>query len=175
MLSPFLLYKICKCTHANCMIILTIAMAIVVVLLLPIHVGVSCYVDLDNDCLVVLMSLYGVVFFDSIIDTDGANINYKGSVNGSIAIVDIEFVDIDDILRALQYRSINCQVSADINNCKYMGVQSTVLALASMIAPIINDATDTVLTASGGLGRANYINVSCNVSTTPSAIFLALH
>lgn len=156
------------------MIILTVMLSIVVVLLLPIHMSVDIYIDLDNHCLVVLMSMYGIIFFDSLIDTDGININYKGSINGSIPIVDIDFVDIDDIILALDYRRIKCHVSADMSNCKYMGAMSAVLALSSMIAPIVNGNTNTTMSTVGAMGKANYINLIVGVSTTPCAIIRAL-
>lgn len=157
------------------MIILTIIMSIVVVVLLPIHIGVDIYIDLDNGCLVVLMSLYGIIFFDSMIDTDGTNINYKGSINGSIAIIDIDFVDIDDLLLCMQYRSISCSVSANMSKCKYMPWLSGALALSSIVTPIVNRVTDTTMATSCVVGDSNYINLAVHVSTTPLALARALN
>ncbi len=156
------------------MIILTIIMSIIVLVLMPINIGIDLYTDLDNKCVVVLMSIYGVVFFDSMIDTDGTNINYKGSINGSVAIVDIDFVDIDDILRAMQYRSIRCRIGTDISNCKYMYMLSFVLAVFSIATPIINETTDTNMSTTCDMCGNNYMNVSMKLSSTPLAVAGAL-
>ncbi len=157
------------------MITLTIIMSVVVVLLLPIHVGIDLYFDMDNKCLVVLFSMYGVIFFDSMIDTDGTNINYKGSINGSIAIVDIDFVDIDDILLSMQYRSVSCSVGTNFTNCNYIGWLSSVLALSSIVTPIVNNATDTTMSTRCDASDSNYINLAVHLSTTPLAFARALN
>lgn len=162
--------------HKLCvMITLTIIMSLVVVLLLPIHVGIDLYIDMDNKCLVVLISMYGIIFFDSMIDTDGTNINYKGSINGSIAIVDIDFVDIDDILLSMQYRSVGCDIGTNMNNCKHIGWLSGVLALSSMLTPILNDLTDTTMSTRCNMCESNYINLAVHLSTTPLAFARALN